>query len=61
MWGFGGRITLRIGEPFTLARGLGPDGKKESLDGVTTRLMGRIAALLPASQRGVYAEAAERA
>jgi len=58
LWGFGGRVTVRVGEPFTLARGRGPDGRRESLDAVTTRLMGRIAALLPDRQRGVYADAA---
>lgn len=54
LWRLGGRISLRIGEPFTVERGLGPDGRRESLEAVTTRLMVRIAALLPERQRGVY-------
>jgi 1-acyl-sn-glycerol-3-phosphate acyltransferase len=55
VWRVGGRITMRVGEPFVLERGVGPDGRKESLDDVTTRLMLRIAALLPERHRGVYA------
>jgi 1-acyl-sn-glycerol-3-phosphate acyltransferase len=54
LWGVGGRITLRVGEPFVLERGQRPDGDRESLEDVTTRLMLRIAALLPERQRGVY-------
>lgn len=54
LWRIGGRITLRIGEPFLLERGVGPDGSKESLEQVTTRLMRRIAELVPERQRGVY-------
>jgi 1-acyl-sn-glycerol-3-phosphate acyltransferase len=54
LWGFGGRVTVTVGEPFTLVRGPGPDGRKESLNQVTARLMGHIAALLPERQRGVY-------
>lgn len=54
LWGVGGRIGLRVGEPFTLERGLRPDGERESLEDVTTRLMLRIAALLPEEQRGFY-------
>lgn len=54
LWGVGGRIALRIGEPFVLERGTGADGRRESLEDVTTRLMLRIAALLPERHRGVY-------
>ncbi len=54
LWRLGGSIRIRIGEPFTLHRGVGPDGRKETLEAVTTRLMVRIAALLPERQRGVY-------
>jgi 1-acyl-sn-glycerol-3-phosphate acyltransferase len=54
LWGIGGRISLRVGEPFELERRVGPDGGKESLDEVTTRLMLRIAELLPERHRGVY-------
>ncbi len=54
LWRFGGRVSLRVGEPFVLERGTGPDGKKESLEDVTTRLMLRIAELLPERHRGVY-------
>ncbi len=54
LWRFGGRVSLRVGEPFVLQRGLGPDGRKESLEEVTTRVMMRIAELLPERHRGVY-------
>ncbi len=54
LWGVGGRITLRVGEPFVLERGRRPDGTRESMEDVTTRLMLRIAALLPERHRGVY-------
>jgi 1-acyl-sn-glycerol-3-phosphate acyltransferase len=54
LWGVGGRIMLRVGEPFVLERGQRADGDRESLEDVTTRLMLRIAALLPERQRGVY-------
>ncbi len=55
LWRVGGRIALRVGEPFVLERLVGPDGRKESLDDATTRLMLRIAALLPERHRGAYA------
>ena len=45
---------MEIGEPFVLERLTGPDGRKESLQDVTTRLMLHIAALLPPRQQGVY-------
>jgi 1-acyl-sn-glycerol-3-phosphate acyltransferase len=54
VWRVGGRISLRVGEPFVLERTVGPDGRKESLEEVTTRLMLRIAALLPERHRGFY-------
>jgi 1-acyl-sn-glycerol-3-phosphate acyltransferase len=54
IWRVGGRISLRVGEPFVLEREVGPDGRRESLEEVTTRLMLRIAALLPERHRGVY-------
>lgn len=54
LWGVGGRIALRVGEPFVLERERGPDGQRESMEDVTTRLMLRIAALLPERHRGVY-------
>lgn len=57
VWRVGGAISMRVGEPFVLARGVGPDGRKESLDDVTLRLMLRIAALLPERHRGAYAAA----
>ena len=53
-WHVGSRIALRVGEPFLLERGLGPDGRKESLEDVTTRLMLHIAELLPERHRGHY-------
>jgi 1-acyl-sn-glycerol-3-phosphate acyltransferase len=54
LWRYGGSIAMRVGEPFILERGLGPDGKKEPLEAVTTRLMLHIAELLPERHRGVY-------
>jgi 1-acyl-sn-glycerol-3-phosphate acyltransferase len=54
IWRIGGRVSMRIGEPFVLERGVGPDGTKESLEDVTTRLMLHIAELLPERHRGVY-------
>jgi 1-acyl-sn-glycerol-3-phosphate acyltransferase len=53
----GGRVHLRVGEPFRLERRT-VDGKREDLQTVTDRLMVRIALLLPAAYRGAYAEAA---
>ena len=61
LWRVGGRISLKVGEPFVLERGIGADGRKESLDDVTTRLMLRIASLLPERHRGVYAALAAAA
>ena len=54
IWRVGGRISMRIGEPFVLERRRGPDGAREPLDEVTTRLMLRIAEMLPERHRGVY-------
>jgi len=54
LWRFGGRISMRIGEPFVLERRVAPDGTKEPLGDVTTRLMLHIAELLPERHRGVY-------
>jgi len=54
IWRFGGRISMRIGEPFVLERRVAPDGTKESLEDVTTRLMLHIAELLPERHRGFY-------
>jgi hypothetical protein len=45
---------MRIGEPFVLERRVAPDGTKEPLGDVTTRLMLHIAELLPERHRGVY-------
>jgi 1-acyl-sn-glycerol-3-phosphate acyltransferase len=56
----GGTVHLRVGEPFTLER-RSVDGKREDLEHVTTRLMERIAALLPPRYRGVYAIPADAA
>jgi 1-acyl-sn-glycerol-3-phosphate acyltransferase len=53
----GGRVTARIGEPFTLGDLIPPDTGKRAVKTVaTTILMRRIAGLLPPEQRGVYAE-----
>jgi 1-acyl-sn-glycerol-3-phosphate acyltransferase len=54
IWRIGGRIRMEVGVPFVLERLTGPDGRKESLQDVTTRLMLHIAALLPPRQQGVY-------
>ncbi len=52
----GGHVTVRIGVPFRPADLLPPDTDRRTAKGLTTTLiMGRIAALLPADQRGVYA------
>jgi 1-acyl-sn-glycerol-3-phosphate acyltransferase len=53
----GHRITMRIGEPFRPADAV-PDGAdRRTAKGLVTRtMMRRIAALLPPSQRGVYAD-----
>ena len=55
----GGRITVRIGRPFHLAEGGDGTRTRAAKAAATARLMGRIAALLPARQRGVYAAEAE--
>jgi 1-acyl-sn-glycerol-3-phosphate acyltransferase len=54
LWRIGGRIRMQVGEPFVVERRIGADGRKESLEDVTTRLMLHIAALLPPRQQGVY-------
>lgn len=54
LWRFGGQISLRVGEPFVLERRVAPDGTKEPLEDVTTRLMLHIAELIPERHRGVY-------
>jgi 1-acyl-sn-glycerol-3-phosphate acyltransferase len=52
----GRRMTVRVGETFTLSMPKGGD-RRESLRIATVELMGHIAALLPPEQRGVYADA----
>jgi 1-acyl-sn-glycerol-3-phosphate acyltransferase len=54
IWTIGGRISMRVGEPFVLERIVRADGTKESLDEATTRLMLHVAELLPERHRGVY-------
>ena len=51
----GRRMTVTVGEPFTLSMPKGTD-RRESLHLATVELMGRIADLLPPEQRGVYGE-----
>ena len=51
-----GRITVQFGEPIDLPAGAGRS--KQSLQAATDLLMSRVAALLPAAYRGVYAEPA---
>jgi 1-acyl-sn-glycerol-3-phosphate acyltransferase len=53
----GRRMSVRIGLPFRLEMAKGGD-RAEAMRAATAELMGRIAALLPAEQRGVYAGAA---
>ena len=52
----GRRMTVRVGEAFTLSMPKGGD-RHESLRLATIELMGHIAVLLPPEQRGVYGEA----
>ena len=54
LWRVGGRVTLRVGEPFRVERQVLADGRKETLEEVTERLMTQIARLLPEDSRGVY-------
>jgi 1-acyl-sn-glycerol-3-phosphate acyltransferase len=54
----GGRVTVRIGEPFTPRDELPPDTTRSAAKRLTTELiMRRIAALLPGGQRGIYGSA----
>jgi 1-acyl-sn-glycerol-3-phosphate acyltransferase len=51
----GGHVTIRVGRPFRLADVLPPGTGRRTAKGLsTTLIMERIAALLPASQRGIY-------
>ena len=55
----GGRVTVRVGSPFRLADVMPPDvDRRAAKSAATDIIMRRIAALLPASQRGHYATAA---
>jgi cytidylate kinase len=57
-----GRLTVRVGAPFSLADALGVEAdalRRVSRTAATTAIMARVAALLPERQRGVYAEAAK--
>jgi 1-acyl-sn-glycerol-3-phosphate acyltransferase len=50
-------VTVRIGEPFRIADVLPPDTDRKAAKGLATiAIMTRIAALLDARHRGVYAE-----
>lgn len=53
----GRRMTVRVGETFTLSMPKGHD-RHESLRGATVELMRHVAELLPPEQQGVYAVAA---
>lgn len=55
------RVTLRVGRPFTISVAGSGAERRAAQVAATTEIMGRIAALLPPDQRGVYAAAAERA
>jgi 1-acyl-sn-glycerol-3-phosphate acyltransferase len=50
------RVTVTIGEPFTI--GVGPDGKRLSMEAATDEMMRHVAALLPPEYRGIYADTA---
>jgi hypothetical protein len=51
-------VTVRVGRPFRPADELPPGTDRRTAKGLATKLiMERIAALLPPSQRGVYAAA----
>ena len=51
-------ITVRIGEPFTLADVVPADADRRTAKALATKaIMGRIAALLDPRHRGVYADA----
>jgi 1-acyl-sn-glycerol-3-phosphate acyltransferase len=51
------RMTVRVGEPFTLTVPRGAD-RHESLRAATAELMRHVAELLPEEQRGVYSGSA---
>ena len=59
----GKRVTVRYGAPFTVADELQARGEpikgRQATEAATRLIMARIAALLPARQRGVYAAAVE--
>lgn len=54
-----GTIRVRIGQPFRL--NVNNKLSKTETEAAASEIMGRVALLLPASYRGVYAEAAESA
>jgi 1-acyl-sn-glycerol-3-phosphate acyltransferase len=51
----GRRMTIRVGDPFTLTMPKGSD-RHESLRLATVEMMKHVAELLPPDQRGVYGE-----
>ena len=56
----GGRVVVRVGKPFHPLEELPAGVARRTAKGlVTTMIMTRIAALLPARQRGVYGDARE--
>ena len=56
----GGHVAIRVGRSFRPAELLPPEADRRSAKTlVTTMIMGRIAELLPSSQRGAYATAAD--
>jgi 1-acyl-sn-glycerol-3-phosphate acyltransferase len=56
---YGKRVTVRYGTPFVVADALAaaglPSKGRQATEAATRLIMGRIAALLPPRQRGVYA------
>ncbi|HEX7950300.1 MAG TPA: lysophospholipid acyltransferase family protein [Candidatus Limnocylindrales bacterium] len=56
----GGHVVIRVGRPFRPLDELPPGTDRKTAKGLVTRMiMERIAALLPAGQRGVYGVAGE--
>jgi 1-acyl-sn-glycerol-3-phosphate acyltransferase len=54
----GRRMTVTVGEPFTISMAKGGD-RRESMRAATAEMMRHVAELLPEEQRGVYAGTVE--
>ena len=51
---FGGSVTMRVGPTFTLEEATKGLDRRKAQGAATDEIMGRIAALLPPRQRGMY-------